>query len=77
MPETLEDLVRLALADAAKNYPDELVKALPVEKRLQGLSPEQRLQGLSADELLAALPPETVAALARRLKANGPPPPGP
>src|SRR5919199_4436462 len=30
MPETLEDLVRLALADAARNYPDELVKALPV-----------------------------------------------
>ena len=71
VPETLEDLVRIALADAARNYPDELVKALPPEMRLQGLSPEQRLQGLSPEELRA-----TLEALQRLLQGNGPPPPG-
>jgi hypothetical protein len=34
---------------------------------------EERLKGLSAEEVVRALPPETLEALLRQLKANGPP----
>jgi hypothetical protein len=45
-----------------------------IEELLKGLPAEERLKGLSVDELLAALPPETRAALAQRLKEDGSPP---
>ncbi len=35
------------------------------------LPAEERLKGLSAEEVAAALPPEVLAALARKLQANG------
>jgi hypothetical protein len=44
---------------------DELLASLPVE---------ERLKGLSAEEVVRGLPPETLEALARQLKANGPSP---
>ena len=38
---------------------------------LKTLPPEERLKGLSAEEVVRALPPDTLQALARLLKANG------
>jgi hypothetical protein len=48
---------------------DEIVRELPLEKRLEGLSPEERLEGLSAEQLRA-----TVEAIQRKLQPNGTPP---
>jgi hypothetical protein len=42
-----------AIEEFARETIDELLKKLPVEKRLEGLTPEQRVQGLSAAELRA------------------------
>jgi hypothetical protein len=50
---------------------EELGKWLSTEERLKGLPAEERLKGLSAEEVAGALPPEVLAALARKLKANG------
>ena len=62
MPYTLEDLMRETIEDLARKLPPEqLLKYVPVEKRLEGVS---------AEELLAALPPETLEALRRKLKAD-------
>src|SRR5262249_26317528 len=49
----------------------EFVRETMVEMAKQ-LPPEERLKGLSAEEIIRALPPETLEALARQLKANGP-----
>ena len=54
MADKLKEFVRQSI--------DELLKSLP---------PEERLKGLSADEVARALPPETLEELARRFKANG------
>jgi hypothetical protein len=54
MPDVLEQF--------AKETIEELLREMPVE---------QRLEGLSADEVWAALSPETRAALAQRLKEDG------
>jgi hypothetical protein len=66
MPTAMEEFARETIDDLLKELPVEkrmeLVKELPVEKRLEGLSPEQRVQGLSAEELFA---------LAKKLKGNG------
>ncbi|MGK3983397.1 hypothetical protein WME99_10180 [Sorangium sp. So ce136] len=40
-----------------------LVEAMPVEKRLAGLTPEQRLAGLTLEQRLAGLAPEQVILL--------------
>lgn len=42
-----------------------------LDKLLASLPAEERLKGLSAEEVARALPPETLQALARLLKANG------
>ena len=42
-----------------------------IDELLRELPAEERLKGLSAEEVAAALPPEVLAALARKLKANG------
>jgi hypothetical protein len=63
MPDKLKEFVRETI--------DELLATLPAEDRLKGLPAEERLKGLSAEELIKALPPETLEALARKLKANG------
>jgi hypothetical protein len=76
-----------AMADKLKEFArqtiDELLKSLPPEERLKGLTAEElrkhlpveeRLKGLTAEEVMKALPPETLEALARQLKANGPSP---
>src|SRR2546430_17641718 len=55
MPDKLKEFVRETM--------DELLKSLP---------PEERVKGLSAEELVRALPPEILEELARKLKANGP-----
>ena len=43
-----------------------------IDELLASLPAEERLKGLSADEVIRALSPETLEALARQLKANGP-----
>lgn len=62
MPDLLEEFAQTTI--------DVLLKRLPLQKRLEGLSAVERLQGMSMDELLAALPPEERAALAQKLKEN-------
>jgi hypothetical protein len=52
------------LKEFVRQTMDEMLERLPVE---------ERLKGLSAEEVVKALPPETLEALARQLKANGPP----
>jgi hypothetical protein len=42
-----------------------------IDRLLRELPPEKRLEGLSAEEMLAALPPEMREALARLLQAEG------
>jgi hypothetical protein len=54
MPDKLKEYVRESMA--------EIVKTVPLE---------ERVKGVSAEELVRALPPETLQALARLLKANG------
>jgi hypothetical protein len=41
----------------------ELLKSVPLEKRLRGLSPEERVTGLSPEERLLLLPDEALRAL--------------
>jgi hypothetical protein len=57
---------------------DELLKELPAEKKLQGLSPKERVRGLSLEERVEGLSPEELRALLealqRRLQSNGPSP---
>jgi hypothetical protein len=64
MPKVLDEFVRESI--------DELLKKLPAEERLRRLPAEERLKGLSAEEILKGLPPETLEALVRQLKTNGP-----
>jgi hypothetical protein len=59
MPYTLEDLVKETIDELIRTHPDEILKRLPAEKRLEGLS---------ADDLLDNLPDETLKGLIRRLK---------
>ena len=67
------------LYDLFKEYseepdmPDKLKEYVreSLDKLLASLPPEERLKGLSAEEVARALPPETLQALARLLKANG------
>jgi hypothetical protein len=66
MPDALKEFVRQTI--------DEMLQSLPAKERLKGLPPEERLKGLSAEEVVRALPPETLEAIARQLKANGTPP---
>jgi hypothetical protein len=70
-------LVPDALEQFAAETIEELLRELPPEKLLKLVPPHERLKGLSLDELLAALPPETRAALAERLREDGSPPIGP
>jgi len=63
MSEKLKEFVRQSI--------DELLQELPAEERLKGLPAKERLKGLSAEEVAGALPPEVLAALARKLQANG------
>jgi hypothetical protein len=74
MPDMLEEFARETI--------DELLKELPVEKRLQGLTPEQIVRaltpeqvvhGLSVDQLLQGLDAEKLRELREKLKGNGPP----
>jgi hypothetical protein len=51
--------------------PEERIKGLSPAARLDGLPAEERLKGLSMEEVIQALPPETLAALARHLRTNG------
>lgn len=65
MPVTLEQLFEDTIG--------ELLAELPAEKRqklFEDLPIEQRLRGLSAEELVKSLPPETLAALRRQLRAD-------
>ncbi|HKI35025.1 MAG TPA: hypothetical protein VKA46_24425 [Gemmataceae bacterium] len=72
MPDMLEEVARETI--------DRLLKELPVEKRLEGLTPEQRVQGLPAEKRLEGLTPEqrvqglsaeTLRELLEKLEGNG------
>jgi hypothetical protein len=56
-----------------KTHSDEILKRLPPENRLEGLSAEKRLEGLSAEERISGIPRETLEALLRKLKAKDSP----
>jgi hypothetical protein len=59
-----------ALEEFARETIDKLLKELPVEKRLEGLSGDQILRAVPIEKLLEGLSPER-AELARKLKENG------
>jgi tRNA(Arg) A34 adenosine deaminase TadA len=68
------------LAEFARETIDQLLKTLPVEKRMEGISIEDRLEGIPLkqriqsipiDKLIAAISPEARAELAQRLESNG------
>jgi hypothetical protein len=67
----LYDLFRQYSEDPA--MPDKLKEYVreTIDKLLASLPPEERLKGLSAEEVARGLPPETLQALSRLLKANG------
>jgi hypothetical protein len=44
--------------DFRRDYAREILKKMPLEKRLEGLSPEDRLRGLPPEELARSLRPE-------------------
>jgi hypothetical protein len=72
MSETLKEFVRQSIDELLQELPaEELRKRLSTEERLKGLPAEERLKGLSAEEVAEALAPEVLAALARKLQANG------
>jgi hypothetical protein len=83
MPESLEEFFRQSIDKLLKSLPaeelrkrlspEERLEGLPAEERLKGLPAEERLKGLSAEVLIRALTPEVLEALARQLRANGPP----
>jgi hypothetical protein len=73
MSDKLKEFVRESIDNLLKSLPaEERLKGLSPAERLEGLPVEDRLKGLSAEEVLKALPPETREALARQLNANGP-----
>jgi hypothetical protein len=51
---------------------DQMLKELPVEKRLEGLTPEQILQRLTPKQRVQGLSPEELRRLADELEQNGP-----
>jgi hypothetical protein len=55
------------------DMPDKLKEFVrqTIDELLASLPAEERLKGLTADEVARALSPETLEALARRLKSNG------
>jgi hypothetical protein len=65
MPDALEEFTRETI--------DQLLKELPVAKRLEGIPAAKRLEGFSADEILRALSPEARKELARRLETDDSP----
>jgi len=54
-----------ALKEFAREVYQEMLKDMPLEKRLEGLSPKQRLEGLSQEELQTILEEAQ-----RKLQAN-------
>jgi hypothetical protein len=72
MPDALEEFARETIAELLKKLPvEERIKGLSAQELLAGLSVEERLQGFSVDELLAALPPELREALRRWANSEG------
>ncbi len=65
MPDLLKEFAQEAKA--------ELLREMPVEERLEGISAEKRLEGLSPDDLLAGLSPEIREALLQRIKDSASP----
>jgi hypothetical protein len=73
------------LKDYARETIRELLKVVPAEERLEGISekemlarisPEKRLEGLSVEDVIKAFTPEQIEAmetLLRQRKTNGPP----
>jgi hypothetical protein len=65
MPNALEEFARETIDELLKELPiEKRLEGVPVEKLLERLTPEQRVQGLSAEEL------EKLLELAKK-KANG------
>jgi hypothetical protein len=73
MSDKLKEFVRQTIDELLQSLPaEERLKGLPAEELRKHLPVEERLKGLSAEEMIRALPSETLEALARQLKANGP-----
>lgn len=66
MPDKLKEFVRETMA--------EILQKMTPEERLKGVPIEDRLKGLSSEEVIRALPPETIEAIRRQVKPNGPTP---
>jgi hypothetical protein len=74
MSNKLVEFARQNLAEMLKKLPPEQrLEGMSAEERLKGLPAEERPKGLSAEEVVQALSPETLEALVRQLKANGSP----
>jgi hypothetical protein len=73
MSDALEEFTRQTIAEILKKLPvEERLKGISTDEVLKVLSPAERLKGLSTEELLGALSPEARESLAQRLKGNGP-----
>ena len=75
MSEQLQEFVRQTIDELLKSLPpEERLKGLSAEEVAQVLSPEERLKGLSAEEVAQALSPEALEALEKLIqqrKTNG------
>ncbi|MBY0229371.1 MAG: hypothetical protein K2W96_08845 [Gemmataceae bacterium] len=69
--QQLEDSIRSALEDAT---PEQLIKWVPVEKRLEAVPVEKRLEGVPVEKRLEGLSPEERAELLRLLTQDKPAP---
>src|SRR5262249_24406546 len=76
-PETSSLLYQLfKVYSEEPNMPDKLKEFArqTIDELLKTLSPHERLKGLGGEQIGKAPPPETLEALARQLKTNGPSP---
>jgi len=64
----------MAMSDidaAEKSYDEvlaEILRNVPARLRVRGLKPEDRLDGLTPDQIVAALPPDALEEIARKLR---------
>ena len=72
MNQKLQEFVRESIGAMLKELPpEERLKGLSAEELRKALPVEERLKGLSPDEMIRALTPEMREALARHFKGNG------
>jgi hypothetical protein len=73
MPYTMEDFRRDYVREHLKDLtPEELLEAVPLEKRLEGLSVEDLLKRVPVEKRLEGLSIEEIEAVLKRLKGGDP-----